>query len=232
MSSVSQLFIRTDQPLNQTFTAENVPPATMDVLWSHGWRHFGTRFYRYNLSMMGGALQKIIALRLGLGHVQLSKSQRRNLRRNADLHTVIQPVEIDEAKLLMFEKHRHRFDEYIPDSLYNFLSEKSTSTVPCQCNEVSIYDGSGRLLAVSFLDTGVSSISSVFAMFDPDYADRGLGTYTLLQEFEYGQQTNRQWHYPGYSTLGSSRYDYKKRFHGLHSYDFATFWKPFPRLTA
>ncbi|MGB1249915.1 MAG: GNAT family N-acetyltransferase [Candidatus Promineifilaceae bacterium] len=228
---MSQLFIRSSQPLHQTFSAELVRSNTMDVLWSHGWRHFGARFFRYNLATMSEQLQEIIALRIDIHKVKFSKSQRRNLRRNADLSISIQPAQIDDEKTEIFLRHRLRFEEYIPDSLGNFLAEQAPSTIPCQCNEVQVRDADGRLLAVSFLDIGETSASSVFAMFDPDYAERGLGTLTMLHEIEYCQRTNKRYYYPGYTTVGSSHYDYKKRFHGLEYYDFATYWRPFTRKT-
>ena len=231
MSTVSQLFIRTDQPLHQTFSAETVQPDTMDVLWSHGWRHFGTRFFRYNLAIMEGSMQTIVALRIDTNAAKFSKSQRRNLRRNADLNVSILPASIDDEKIDIFLRHRHRFDEYIPDSLGNFLSLTSPATIPCTCQEIQVRNAEGRLLAVSFLDIGNVSASSVFAMFDPEDAARGLGTLTMLHEIAYCRQINKRWYYPGYTTLGTSRYDYKKRFHALQSYDFSTYWQPFPRQT-
>ena len=78
---------------------------------------------------------------------------------------------------------------------------------------------------------GTHSASSVFAMFDPEFAHRGLGTLTMLHEINYCRDNGKRWYYPGYTTLGSSHYDYKKRFHALQFYDFATYWRPFERLT-
>ena len=53
-------------------------PALMDVLWANGWRHFGSRFFRYSVSVAeDGSWQRILPLRIDLAEFRLSKSQRR-----------------------------------------------------------------------------------------------------------------------------------------------------------
>lgn len=142
---------------------------------------------------------------------------------------VMKPVQLDDEKWTMFEAHRHRFDEYVPSSLYNFLSDQP-DRVPCLCLEFGVRDPEDRLLAVSFLDVGKTSVSSVFAMFDPEHAHRRLGILTMLLEIYWAQQQGKSYYYSGYTTAGNSRYDYKKCFHALEGYDFDEGkWEPFER---
>lgn len=214
--------------INEYFHATRVTAADMDKLWANGWRHFGSYFFRYNLTVMGDEPKAIIALRTDLAAVQLSKSQRRNWRRNSDLTVNIQPVIVDEAKETLFNLHRQRFDEHIPEHIYTFLSLEPDK-VPCPCYEVGVYSTDGRLLAVSFMDVGEEAISSVYALFDPYEAQRGLGIFTMLLEIKWAQAHGKRYYYTGYTTTTSSRYDYKKCFYGLSYYDFLTYWRPFPR---
>ncbi len=200
----------------------------MDFLWANGWRHFGEKFYRYNAAIMGGQLQRIVPLRTVLSKFKQSKSQRRVIRKNGDLRMVMKRATLDDEKWRMFEAHRLRFDEYIPTSLHNFLSEQP-DRVPCLCLEFGVRDPQDRLLAVSFLDVGKTSVSSVFAMFDPEFQKRRLGILTMLLEIYWAQQQGKQYYYSGYTTTGSSRYDYKKCFHGLEGFDFDGKWEPFER---
>lgn len=204
-------------------------PEGMDFVWANGWRHFGEKFYRYNAAIMSGQLQHIVPLRTVLSQFKQSKSQRRVIRKNGDLRMITKHASLDDEKWQMFEKHRLRFDEYIPTSLYNFVSEKPAS-VPCLCVEFGVRDQDDRLLAVSFLDVGRTSVSSVFAMFDPEFQDRRLGILTMLLEIYWAQKQGKEYYYSGYTTTGSSRYNYKKCFHGLEGYDFDTNkWNPFER---
>lgn len=214
--------------INEYFHMDHVKPADMDALWANGWRHFGSYFFRYNITIMGGQPQPIVALRTALAETRFSKSQRRTLRRNSDLTVKIQPVVVDEAKQELFDLHRERFDENIPPHIHTFLSTEPDH-VPCPCLEVGVYAADGRLLAVSFMDVGETAISSVYALFDPREAQRGLGIYTMLLEIQWAQAQGKTYYYTGYTTLTPSRYDYKKCFYGLYYYDFLTLWRPFER---
>ena len=60
----------------------------------------------------------------------------------------------DAVKEDLFYRHRDRFKENIPDSIYDFLSEEPAVN-PCRNQEICVYDGD-RLLATSFLDIGAS----------------------------------------------------------------------------
>ena len=50
------------------------------------------------------------------------QSQRRVLRRNADLEVKIQPVEITDETHDLFDRHKQRFKSGVPASIYDFLS--------------------------------------------------------------------------------------------------------------
>ncbi|MEZ0385618.1 MAG: hypothetical protein ACAI34_01025, partial [Verrucomicrobium sp.] len=65
--------------------AAAVPPHGMDMLWAKGWRHFGRGFFRYSITEHGGRWETILPLRIDLAKCELTKSQRRVLRRNGDL---------------------------------------------------------------------------------------------------------------------------------------------------
>lgn len=216
--------------LSEYFHATAVAPAQMDALWAQGWRHFGDYFFRYNRTVMDGTLQEIIALRTDLHSTQMSKSQRRIWRRNRDLQVQVRPAHISAEKIALFEQHKERFVENVPSALAGFLGDQPNG-VPCPCAEVAVYDPhENRLLAVSFLDVGQTAVSSIYALFDPTENQRGLGLYTMLLEMVWAKRQGKKWYYTGYTTIAPSRYDYKKAFHGLHAYDFANPWRPFPRF--
>ena len=211
--------------INEEFYASQVPPEQTDLLLADGWRHFGEHFYRYNLGYYRYDIRSVYALRVNLEKFSFSKNQRRVLRRNEDLRTVIRPIEISEEKEELFERHKKRFEYGVPDSLYDFLSYEP-ATVPCEGLEVCAYREK-ELLAAAFFDVGKESISSVYAMFAPEESSRSLGILTMLLEIKYAFETGKRFYYHGYAYEGSSFYDYKKRFRGLESYDWVGSWKDF-----
>lgn len=211
--------------INEAFIAERVSPASLDELLADGWRHFGTRFQRYNLNLYEGGVRRVIPLRIRLSDFRLSKSQRRVLRRNADLETEIRPIEITGDTHELFAWHKRRFRSDVPESVYTFLSD-DPANVPTPGLEVRVRRGS-QLLAASFFDVGRTSISSVYGIHFPLETSRSLGVFTMLKEIEFAIETGRQFYYHGYCFEGPSFYDYKKRFVGLEAFDWKGNWTGF-----
>ena len=147
------------------------------------------------------------------------------MNKNRDLRTVVRPIEITTEKESLFERHRRRFKDGVPDSLYDFLSADA-ARVPCEAKEVCVYEDE-KLLAASFFDVGEKSISGVYAMFEPSDARRSLGIYTMLSEIEYAIANEKKFYYQGYAYEGNSFYDYKKRFSALETFDWKGNWENF-----
>jgi len=213
--------------INQAFEADDVTPAQLDRLLEHGWRHFGTYFFRYNFGFYELDVRAVIQLRIRLANFSLSKSQRRNLRQNADLRVEIGPIKITSELEELFDRHKRRFKSGIPSSIYDFLS-KEPATVPCRGMQVAVFDGD-MLVAASYFDVGDAACSGVYAMFEPEAAPRGLGTFTMLKEIEFAAGFGKTFYYQGYSYSGNSFYDYKRRFRGTECFDWRGNWTPLER---
>lgn len=212
--------------ISQEFTAPNVSPEMMDFVLAQGWRHFGKDFFRYNVQMVGDAWQTVVPIRIRLADFKLSKSQRRVLRKNEDLVCTIKPAAITDVEQSMFQRHKARFKENIPSNLTDFLSE-TPDQVPGR-GQMLCCELEHELIAVSYMDMGLTSLSSIYGIFEPDQSGRSLGIFTMLKEIEHAVVSGRTYHYPGYVTSGSSSYDYKKQFAALEGYDWQDeTWKPF-----
>jgi arginine-tRNA-protein transferase len=212
--------------INEYFLRAQATPEQMDFLWAQGWRHFGEYFFRYSVGSQWGG-QTVIPLRVDLMRFALSRSQKRIIAKNREAQVVIRDTFVDEAKEDLFYRHRHRFKENVPDSIYSFLSGEPAAT-PCRNREICVYDGD-QLVAASFLDIGLVATSAVYAIFDPDESDRSLGIFTMLEAIRYSRELNCRYYYPGYAYREPSVYDYKKNFHGLEYFDWKGAWRPFPR---
>src|ERR1700754_2546681 len=91
-------------------------PVAMDELWSKGWRHFGSQFLRYSSCRYGGQRVHVLPLRIDLRKFAPSRSQRRVLKRGADVQVEFGVAAIDAERETMFANHRSRFKENVPDS--------------------------------------------------------------------------------------------------------------------
>lgn len=211
--------------INEEFYTLKTSPQELDALLENGWRHFGEHFFRYNLGWYQNDIRAVIPLRIRLADFTFSKSQRRVLNKNQDLQIIIRPIEITAETVSMFEHHRHRFAENVPDSIYTFLSLEPAN-VPCEALEIAVYDQE-KLLAKSFFDVGVSSISSIYGIFEPEITERSLGILTMLLEIDFAIKSGKKIYYHGYAYEGNSFYDYKKRFRSLERFDWRGNWENF-----
>lgn len=217
--------------IDDAFIADSVSAEFMDALWAAGWRHFGRYFFRYSTQPdTQDGTQTITPLRIDLASCVFTKSQRRVLRKNADLRWEITPARLDDELRAMFVRHRQRFTHNIPDALENFLGEDPASG-PCECRMVRVFDDQ-RLIAASFFDVGHEAASSVYGLFEPAESKRSLGILTMLLEIEHCREAGLRRLYPGYATHEPSAYDYKKQFRSTAMLDWSTGeWLPLPTRT-
>ncbi len=211
--------------INEEFRAAQISPTHLDELLADGWRHFGEHFFRYNIGFHESEIRRVLPLRIRLAKFAASKSQRRIIKKNQDLQIVIRPIVITPEKEDLFERHKQRFKNNIPESLDDFLSS-SPADVPCEASEIGVYEGQ-RLVAASFFDVGETSVSAVCAMFDPQETTRSLGILTMLLTIGHAAENGKTFYYPGYAYAGNSFYDYKKRFAALETFDWNGSWTDF-----
>lgn len=216
--------------INQAFEADKVTPAQLDTLLANGWRHFGTYFFRYNLGMVGDDVRLVTPLRIRLADFSFSKSQRRILRDNADLTIKIESLEVDEEAEDLFHRHKVRFENHKPLSIYEFLSGDAEAS-PCETKQIRVFD-KDRLVAISYFDIGERACSGVYAIFEPSVSKRGLGIFTMLKEIDYSIENGKEFYYQGYAYEGESFYDYKKRFGGSETFDWKHSWNPISKEMA
>jgi arginine-tRNA-protein transferase len=212
-----------DSFVNEEFHAASVSPEQLDLLLADGWRHFGTHFFRYNLGFYESDIRRVIPLRIRLADFSFSKSQRRVLRKNDGLAVRTGELAVGRAVEELFHRHKQRFKGDVPSSISDFLGSEGS---PVDTRELSVRD-EDRLIAVSYFDVGGTSVSGVYAMFEPTAAGRSLGTFTMLKEIEFAVENGKEFYYLGYAYEGSSFYDYKKRFRGTEMFDWKGGWVKF-----
>jgi len=210
--------------INEEFYSDNIAPATYDLRLADGWRHFGKQFFRYNFGIYMNEIRRVLPLRIRLADFQISKSQKRTLRRNADLLTDIAPIAINREIEDLFHRHKRRFRFGVPNSVFDFVSHDSAS-VPTEGFQIEARLD-GRLVAISFFDISCIGVSAIYGCFDPDETRRSLGIFTMLKIIEHARTTGKQFYYHGYAYDGESFYDYKKRFTAIEVFDWSGNWNP------
>ena len=146
------------------------------------------------------------------------------VKKSSDLTACFKPAFVNNEVEILFEKHKKRFKENIPDSIYTFVSSQPAN-VPCQCQSLCLYLNQ-HLVGISFLDIGEVSTSSVYQCFDPLEDKRSLGILMVLLSIEYSKKLGKKYYYPGYAYKEPSHYDYKKAFRGLEYFDWQHHWLP------
>jgi arginine-tRNA-protein transferase len=208
------------EPLDQFRIIHSATPAEMDELWAQGWRHFGTQFFRYASSWHGGQQVRVLPLRIDLLSFVPSRSQRRVIKRNADVLVEFGPAVIDADREAMFSRHLSRFKENVPGSLRDFLSS-APSQVPCEAKECRLLLND-RLFGVGYFDIGHEAVSAVYSMFEPAESRRSPGIKLILEEVRWATEHQFRYFYLGYCYDRQSFYDYKKRFGGSEYLDWRT----------
>jgi arginine-tRNA-protein transferase len=72
--------------------------------------------------------------------------------------------------------------------------------------------GAGPLLGVALIDLLGDGISMVYSFYDPQYAERSLGTFMILDQIARARTLGLAYVYLGYWVEGSRKMDYKGRF--------------------
>lgn len=163
-----------------------------------------------------------VSVRIVAPDFRPGQSQRRLLRRNADLDVAAcDPWATEEQFNLLrrYLHHRHPDGGMTSMDGYDFAEMIETSpvdTVVVEYREPSGNGQPGRLVGACLTDKQSDGLSMVYSFYDtgPD-ARPGLGTYIILDHVMRAAQVGMRNVYLGYWVKGSPSMDYKSRFSPL-----------------
>ena len=195
-----------------------------------GFRRSGDLVYRPHCAHC----RACVAVRIPVAGFTPDRSQRRCLARNAGLATRIVPARRSGEHFQLYQRYlgaRHLdggMDGHGTSEFDQFLVGNWSDTRFLEVREPG--DGApGRLLAVAVTDRVGNGLSAVYTFFDPDLPQRGLGTFSILQQIQWAQREGLRQLYLGYWIAGHGKMDYKRRFRPLEAFD-GRGWQPFPSL--
>ena len=156
-----------------------------------------------------------MSIRIPVEQFRTSRSQRRILRRNADL--VRRPCEAcaTETQFDLFRRYlddRHSSGGMADMDAFDFASMVDETPINSTIVEYALEDretGAQRLIGACLSDILGDGLSMVYSFFDPDEADRSLGTHMILDHIQLAGEMGLPHVYLGYWVPGSPKMDYK-----------------------
>lgn len=153
--------------------------------------------------------------RVDVANFEPDRSQRRCLKRNADLVVSEVVPSYNRERHALYETYlrsRHAgggMDDADASDFRRFLTAPWSPTVFL---EVRLEQ---QLLAVAVTDICAEGLSAVYTFFDPEQRARSLGTYAILQQIAMARRRGVDSLYLGFWIQGHPKMDYKRRFQPL-----------------
>lgn len=181
-------------------------PELMGVLLAAGFRRNGNTIY----TMHCPGCQACTPIRLLPHRFQPNRGQRRTLKKNRDIVVELGPLTPTGEKLALLEKFFHHRFPGRPNNAHDYYSGFFLSQA--QFSLEATYRLGGKLVGTAIIDLGASWLNAVYFFFDPDYADRSLGTLNILQLIELCKRHGLAELYLGYWIEAVKAMRYKAAF--------------------
>jgi arginine-tRNA-protein transferase len=163
-----------------------------------------------------------VSVRVVAGEFTPNASQRKILRRNADLEvSACRPWSTEEqfALLRRYLEHRHPVGGMSGRDEIDFADMVEQSPVDSyviEYREPSKNGRLGKLVGACITDRQDDGLSMIYSFFDPDHVERqGLGTYIIMDHIVRAGEAGLPFVYLGYWIEGSRKMEYKARFRPL-----------------
>lgn len=212
------------------FTALQGDTAQMlnDSLSKQGFRRSQNVLYRPSCADCAACL----SARIRVADFKPTKSQRRVLKRNADLQRRATAPWATEDQFDLFRRYldsRHSDGGMADMDIFEFAAMIEETPIRSRVIEYARPSddpfAASDLTAVCLTDVLDDGISMVYSFFDPDAEKDSLGTYVILDHIAVAREAGLPFVYLGYWVPGSSKMGYKARFSGVEVYRNGA-WQP------
>ena len=194
-------------------------PALNDVLTQGGFRRSQNIAYRPACE----ACRSCISVRVAAGDFEPTRNLRRIQRQNHDIvGAEVEPSPSSEQYSLFrrYLDSRHPEGGMADMSVLDYAMMVEDSHVATTMIEYRFRGpdtaitqrGEGSAVGVALTDVLGDGLSMVYSFFEPDYSDRSLGTFMILDHIRRARKLGLPYVYLGYWVEGSPKMDYKARF--------------------
>ena len=161
-----------------------------------------------------------ISVRIPVALFRPDRTQRRVIRRNADLVAEELPPRVNRELFHLFRRYiesRHGDGSMAGMTMLDFAAMVEESFVDTRLityrRRIATEEGpAGELLACCLTDVHDDGLSMVYSFYDPDLPRRSLGTYMILEHVLRASRMGLDHVYLGYWVPGSPKMSYKERF--------------------
>jgi leucyl-tRNA---protein transferase len=159
-----------------------------------------------------------VSMRLPVADVILTRTQRRVLRRNADLSRDLVEAEATAEQFQLLKRYlttRHPGGGMTGMSWADYVAMVEDTAVRTHLIEYrlpSLDGGPGDLVGVTLTDLLSDGLSMVYSFFDPALEKRSLGVFAILDHVRQARAVHLPYVYLGYWVQGSPKMDYKAGF--------------------
>jgi len=184
------------------------PRAVYNQLIKHGFRRSGEFVYRPGCP----DCQACVPVRIICNEFLSRRTDRRNLKSNADLVVDFRPARFSDEYYQLYRNYlgsRHAnggMDNPEPDDFERFLLNPWGETLFVDVRLA------GNLVAVAVTDATTDGLSAVYTFFDPELIKRGLGRFCILQQIELCRLMSLPYLYMGYWVDDCRKMQYKTEF--------------------
>jgi len=191
------------------------PRAVYNQLIKRGFRGSGEFVYRPGCKDCSAC----VPVRISCAEFAPRRSDRRNLKLNADLLVEFVPARYTDTYFDLYSRYlkaRHPgggMDDPDPEDFERFLLNPWGETLFV---EISL---DKTTIGVAVTDATSDGLSAVYTFFDPNLASRGLGRFSILRQIELCQNMNLPYLYLGYWVDGCQKMQYKTDFAPQEHFD-------------
>ncbi len=187
-----------------------------DVLSHQGFRRSQNVLYRPSCADCNACM----SARIDISRFTPSKSQKRTIRRNANLQRRATSPWATEDQYELFRRYldsRHADGGMADMDVFEFAAMIEETPIRSRVVEYTDRD-THELIGVSLTDVLSDGLSMVYSFFSPNLPRNSLGTYLILDHIEIAREAGVPYIYLGYWVPGSSKMGYKANFSGLEVY--------------
>ncbi len=176
-----------------------------------------------------------VPVRIVVDDFKLSRSRKRALTRNADLHRRIKGPRATGEQFSILRAYlddRHGDGGMADMTVLDYASMVEETAVDTMIVEYRKRDADGedRLIAAALTDRLTDGLSMVYSFFEPEESARSLGRFMILDHIALAAELGVPYVYLGYWVQGSRKMDYKTEFQPLEKLT-ANGWVRMDRLT-
>lgn len=179
-----------------------------------GFRRSGNYLYRPHCKHCCAC----IPVRVPVAKFELSRKQKRVLKKNQDLSVNRVPAHFGAEHYQLYERYisiKHRDGDMFPPS-----AEQFSSFLLSDWGNTFFYEFrlAGELVAVAVCDEMQNGLSAVYTFYAPDASERSLGVFAVLWQIEEARNRLLPALYLGYWIKECQKMNYKTEYRPLEMY--------------